>query len=182
MDTHADPGPLPRAASSCLVVGGILALLGGLAIAAPWVASTVVDYAFGIALVAGGISQIGMSALTFTWRGFWLTLLCGVLSLVAGTAMLAIPVEGIHVLATFLGVVILFEAAAKLTAAFSAPNSFPWGWLLLDGVVTAILGGILLTSSAAQAAVYLGMLVGINLLSSGVSLLATGFWLRRRLA
>lgn len=182
MHPRPEPGPLSRAASSCLVVGVILALLGGLAIAAPWAAATVVDYLIGIALVAGGVSQVAMSALAFTWRGFWLTLLCGVLSLVAGTAMLAIPVEGIHVLSRFLGVVLLFEAAAKLMAAFSAPGSFPWGWLVLDGFVTAVLGGILLTSSAEQAVVYLGILVGINLLSSGVSLVATGFWLRRQLA
>jgi uncharacterized membrane protein HdeD (DUF308 family) len=182
MHTRAEPGPLSRAASSCLVVGGILAAVGALAIAAPWVASTVVDYAVGIALIVGGASQIGMSALTFTWRGFWLTLLCGVLSLVAGTAMLSLPDAGIRALATFLGLVILFEAAAKLATAFSAPSAFPWGWLLVDGLVTAILGGILLTSSAAQAVVYVGILVGINLLSSGVSLLATGVWLRRQLA
>ncbi|MFM7108413.1 MAG: HdeD family acid-resistance protein [Planctomycetaceae bacterium] len=180
MNSPTEPDSLSRVASSCLVVGGILALLGGLSIAAPWAASTVVDFLVGIALVAGGVSQIGMSALTFTWRGFWLTLLCGVLSVVAGTAMLAIPVEGIHVLATFLGVVILFEAAAKLTAAVSAPSSFPRGWLLLDGIVTAFLGGLLLTSTKEQAVVYVGLLVGINLLSSGISLVATGLWLRRR--
>lgn len=182
MHPRAEPGPLSRAATWCLVVGGVLAVLGGLALAAPWAASTVVDYACGIALVAAGASQIGMSAMTFTWRGFWLALLCGVLSVVAGTAMLAIPVEGIHALATFLGIVILFEAAAKLAAAWSLPGEFPWGWLLVDGAVTAVLGGILLTSSAAQAALYLGILVGINLLTSGVSLAGTGLWLRRQLA
>jgi uncharacterized membrane protein HdeD (DUF308 family) len=177
-----ESAPLSRAVTSCLVAGGVLALLGGLAVAAPWAASTVVDYVVGIALVAAGVSQVGMTPLALTWRGFWLMLVCGVLSVVAGTAMLAIPVEGIHMLATFVGIVILFEAAAKLAAAFSAPGSFPWGWLLVDGLITALLGGILLTSDAANAAVYLGTLVGINLLVSGVSLLATGFWLRGRLA
>lgn len=117
MRPHAEPGHLSRVSTWCLVVGGALAVLGGLALAAPWVASTVVDYACGIALVAAGAAQIGMSAMTFTWRGFWLALLCGVLSIVAGTAMLAIPVEGIHALVTFLGLLILFEAAAKFTAA-----------------------------------------------------------------
>lgn len=182
MQTRAEPRPLARAASSCLGVGILLAVVGGLAIAAPRVASVAVDYACGIALLVAGAAQLGVSALAFTWRGFWLTLLCGALAVVAGTAMLVIPVAGIHALATFLGILILFEAAAKLMAAFSLPGEFPRGWLLLDGVVTALLGGILLTSSATQAAVYLGILVGINLLSSGISLAATGFWLRRHLA
>ena len=36
-------------------------------------------------LIAGGVSQVGMSFGTWTWRGFWLALLCGALSIVAGT-------------------------------------------------------------------------------------------------
>lgn len=177
-----DRTPLSRIGTWCLTVGGVLAVLGGLAIAAPWAAATVVDAVCGMTLVAGGVSQVGMAAGTWTWRGFWLALLCGVLSIVAGTAMLAIPVEGIFALVTFLGVVILFEAAAKLAAAFSLPRDFPWGWLLLDGLVTAVLGGILLVSSREQAGLYLGTIVGINLLSSGIALLASGFSLRRAAA
>jgi uncharacterized membrane protein HdeD (DUF308 family) len=45
--------------------------------------------------------------------------------------------------------------------------------------VTALLGGILLMSPAAQSGVLLGILVGINLLSSGLALAMSGFWLRR---
>jgi len=93
--------------------------------------------------------------------------------------MLALSVEGIHVLVTFLGLMILFEAAAKLAAAWSTPPGFPWGWILFDGIVTTLLGGILLTAPAAQAGVYLGVLIGINLLSSGISFLAAGLWLTR---
>jgi len=163
----------------CFGLGCVLALLGGLAIAAPWVASKIIATICGIALVAAGISQIGMAAGTWTWRGFWLSLACGVLSLVAGTALIAIPVEGVHVLVTFLGIVVLFEAAAKLAAAFSLPRDLPWGWLFADGLVTALLGGILLVSPAAQSGVLLGILVGINLLSSGLALVMSGLWIRR---
>lgn len=171
--------PLESLPSWSMTLGAVVAALGLLALAAPWVASTVVAVVCGGALVAAGVSQLGMTAVTWTWRGFWLTLLCGVLSIVAGVAMVVIPVEGIHALVTFLGILILFEAAAKFTAAYSAPPGFPWGWLLFDGIVTTILGGILLTAPASQAGIYLGVLIGINLLSSGVSFLATGIWLRR---
>lgn len=171
--------PMRAMQSWCFWAGGVLALLGTLAIAVPWAASTLVAWVIGFMLLAAGITQLGMAAGTYTWRGFWLALVCGALAVVAGTAMIAIPVEGIHVLVTFLGVMILFEAAAKLTAAFSLPRDFPWGWVLVDGLVTAVLGGILLTASTAQAPVLLGVIFGINLLSSGVALLASGFWLRR---
>ena len=172
----------PQIASWCLGIGGVLAALGILSIAAPWVASTVIDYLCGGTLIAAGISQLGMAAGTWTWKGFWLMLVCGTLSIVAGAAMLAIPVEGIHALVTFLGILILLQAAAKLTAAFSVPREFPRGWILFDGIITAVLGGILLTSPASQAGLYLGTLIGINLLSSGVAFLASGLWLKQQLA
>jgi uncharacterized membrane protein HdeD (DUF308 family) len=178
--SHGPHRVFQRIENWLLVVGGALALLGVLALAAPWTASKVVDFLVGGSLIAAGISQVGMAANTFSWRGFWLALVCGVLSIVAGTAMLAIPVEGVHALVFFLGLIILFEAAAKLTAAFTVPRDFPWGWLLLDGVVTAVLGGVLLTAKPEQAGVLLGVIVGINLLSSGVAFLASGIWLRRR--
>jgi uncharacterized membrane protein HdeD (DUF308 family) len=171
--------PLGRVCSWCVGVGVALAALGVAAIAAPWVASTFIAYVVGVALLAGGIAQLGMAWGTFTWRGFWLTLLCGALGVVAGTAMFSIPAAGVHVLVTFLGILILFEAAAKLMAAFSVPRDYPWGWLLADGLVTALLGGLLFTAPREQAGVYLGIIVGINLLTSGIALLGASWWLRR---
>ena len=182
VDSHRDELSLPRIATWSLSLGGVLAVLGILAIAAPWVASTVIDYLCAAALMAAGISQLGMAAGTWTWRGFWLALVCGTLSVVAGASMLAIPVEGIHALVTFLGIVILLEAAAKLTAAFSIPRDFPRGWILFDGLVTAVLGGILLTSPASRAGIYLGTLIGINLLSSGIASAAAGLSIRKTMA
>ncbi len=162
-----------------LLVGGVLALLGFLAVAAPWAAATAVAMLCGIALVTAGASQVAMTAGTFTWRGFWLTLACGVLSIVAGVGMLVLPQAGVEALVTFLAIILLFEAAAKLSAAFVVPSGFPWGWLVLDGALTAILGAILLTAKPAAAEVLLGIFVGVNLLSSSAMFLGAGWSLRQ---
>ena len=172
------PAPLASLKNWCLGLGGSLAVLGALAIASPWTAATIVETLIAAALILAGIFQVGMAAGTYTWRGFWLALLCGALSVVAGTVMVALPKIGTEAVAVFLGIVILVEAAAKLTAAFSVPRDFPWGWLLVDGVVTAAVGGMLMTCSPVQSGVYLGVLVGLNLLSSGIAFLAAGLWLR----
>jgi uncharacterized membrane protein HdeD (DUF308 family) len=181
MTTHAHGlhGPISQLKSGLIGLGAALAILGVLAIAAPWVASTVMDYMVGGALIAAGVTQLGSAASTLTWRGFWLTLLCGSLSLVAGTGMIVLPKAGIEALVVFLGLILLFESAAKLAAAFSIRGDFPWGWLLIDGVITGLLGSVLLTSRPAAAAVLLGVFVGVNLLSSGVMFAAAGLSLRR---
>jgi uncharacterized membrane protein HdeD (DUF308 family) len=90
----SDDDIIGRLSTWSLVLAGVLAVLGGLALAAPWVASTVVDVFCGITLIAAGVSQLVMTLGTFTWRGFWLTLLCGSLSIMAGTGMLVLPAAG----------------------------------------------------------------------------------------
>jgi uncharacterized membrane protein HdeD (DUF308 family) len=179
---HHDHGLASRLKSRLIWLGVTLAGLGILAVAVPWAAATFIDFMVAGSLLAAGVTQLGAAAGTATWRGFWLTLLCGGLSLVAGTAMLAIPAEGVHAMTTFLGLVLLFEAAAKLTAAFSLPRDFPWGWVLADGLITALLGGMLLMSPTQMSGVYLGTLIGINLLASGVAFLGSGLWLKERLS
>lgn len=182
MTTLADhaPGPLASLRNWSLGLGVVLILLGAAAFAQPLIPALVINFFIGGLLVAAGVLRIVSSFGTYSWRGFWLSLLCGVLSLVSGTAMLAIPVEGIEAMVVFLGILILFEAAAKLTAAFSVPRDYPWGWILIDGLVTAVLGGILFTvNDPAQAAMYLGVIIGIHLLTSGVALVAAGLWLKR---
>lgn len=177
----SDDDIVGRLATWSLVLAGILAVLGGLALAAPWAASTVVDVFCGITLIAAGVSQLVMTMGTFTWRGFWLTLLCGTLSIMAGTGMLVLPAAGIAALVTFLGLMLLFESTAKLVAAFAIREHYPWGWILLDGVITGVLGMILLTSRPAEAGVLLGVFVGISLLSSAMLFASAGFSLRRSL-
>ena len=160
-------------------IGAVLVLLGAACFARPLVPSLTVNFFIGGLLVAAGVLRIVSAFGTYSWKGFWLALLCGVLSVVSGTAMLALPGVGIEALVVFLGLLILFEAAAKLAAAFSVPRDFPWGWLLVDGLITAVLGGFLFTATPEKAPLYLGVIIAAHLIISGVMLLGTGFWLNR---
>ena len=134
-----DPGPLAALRNWSFGLGILLVLLGVASFARPLIPSLTINFFIGGLLVAAGVMRIVSAFGTYSWRGFWLSLLCGVLSLVSGTAMLALPGVGIEALVVFLGIMILFEAAAKITAAFSVPRDYPWGWILLDGIITAVL-------------------------------------------
>ena len=72
-------------------IGGLLVLLGFACFAQPLVPSLTVNFFIGGLLVAAGAVRIVSAFGTYTWKGFWLALLCGVLALVSGTAMLALP-------------------------------------------------------------------------------------------
>jgi uncharacterized membrane protein HdeD (DUF308 family) len=177
MDTESPS--VSRIATWCLVLGGILAALGTLSLMTPWVAAKVVAVFCGVSLLVAGVSQVAMALGTYTWRGFWVTLVCGGLSTMAGVGMLVLPEAGVEALVLFLGFLLAFEAVAKLAAAFTVREGFPWGWLLIDGIITGILSVILLTSSPLEAGMLLGIFVGINFLSSAVAFIAAGLHLRK---
>jgi uncharacterized membrane protein HdeD (DUF308 family) len=168
MDTESPS--VSRIATWCLILGGILGALGTLALMTPWVAAKVVAIFCGISLLVAGVSQVAMAVGTYTWRG---------LSTMAGVAMLVLPEAGVEALVLFLGFLLAFEAVAKLAAAFTVREGFPWGWLLLDGIITGILSVILLTSSPLEAGMLLGIFIGINFLSSAVAFIAAGLHLRK---
>lgn len=177
---ESPPSVLVRLANWSMGIGGVLIVLGLAAVLAPWLAAATVAAFCGVTLIVGGASQVAMTAGTFTWRGFWLTLVSGVLAIMLGTAMLLMPHEAVGALVLFLAIMLLLEATAKLSAVMLVGNEFPRGWLLFDGVVTAALGIVLLASEPAAKEVLLGIFVGINLLSSGITFAAAGWSLRGR--
>ncbi len=180
---HSDqPNPTATLRNWSFAVGAILVLLGIGAFAQPLIPSLTIDFLVGGLLLAAGVMRIAAAFGTYSWKGFWLTLLCGALSVASGTAMLTLPGVGIEALVVFLGILILLEGGAKVAAAFSVPRDYPWGWILLDGVVTCVLGAILFMATAEQSAIYLGMIVAIHLMASGAMLLGAGVWLHRAIA
>ena len=92
MDTESPS--VSRIATWCLILGGILAALGTLSLMTPWVAAKVVAVFCGISLLVAGVSQVAMAVGTYTWKGFWITLVCGGLSAMAGIGMLILPEAG----------------------------------------------------------------------------------------
>lgn len=176
------PNLLPTLRNWSYIVGIVLVLLGVGAFAWPYIPSLTINFLIGGLLLTAGITRIFAAFGTYTWKGFWLTLLCGALSIVSGTAMLALPSVGIDVMVVFLGLLILFEAGGKIAAAFSVPRDYPWGWILLDGIVTAALGALLFSATPDRATQYLGVIVAIHLITSGAMLLGTGVWLNRAIA
>ncbi len=170
---------LRRVGGTALRLGVALALLGLLALLAPWGVATAIDILCGVVLVAAGVGQVALSASAFDWRGFWLALLCGLLSLAGGATMLAVPSAGVGAIVLVVGLVLAAEAVAKLAAAWALRDAYPVGWLLFDGLLTAVLAGVLLTARGDDTGTLLGILVGVNLLSSGLTFAATGLTLRR---
>jgi uncharacterized membrane protein HdeD (DUF308 family) len=164
-----------------LAEGILLVVLGLLALTFPLVASVWVTAVVAIAFLVGGlvgwISTLTRAArlrrlLTF-WRlvvatlflvaGLWM-----VHQLAAGPLTAAVQVAG---LALAIGLVFLLEGLVATVVALTHRQVRGWGWGLANGIVTLILGGMILTINPINLLSVLGLLVGISFIFSGIDLL-----------
>ena len=120
----------------------------------------------GVALIVGGVATIVMSFWAGKWTGMLVQLLVGVLYLVAGFAIFDTPVKAALVLTLFIAALFIVVGAFRILAAMMV--RFPhWGWALLNGIVTFLLGVIIYRQFPQSAIWVLGLLIGIEMLFNG---------------
>ena len=166
--------------SFSIAEGVLLLVLGLLALIFPVVASFGVTAVVGIAFLVGGI--VGWINNIFRrqglkgWLVFW-RLVVSTLFLVAGGTILKQFAEGGVPAATqvaAIGIVFLVEGIVAIFAALSHRNIQGWGWGLTNGVVTLVLGVLILSMKFWGLLSVLGILVGVSFLFSGIDLIAFG--------
>ena len=156
-----------------LIEGIILVALGLLAVAVPMVASLAVTILFGWLFLISGI--VGLIT-TFVMRhapGFWWSLLSGVLGVVVGGWLLVEPVQGLVSLTYLLIAFFIVEGIATIMFALEhrAALSGRWAWMLVSGVVDLFLAAVILAGLPGTVAWALGLIVGINMVFGGASMI-----------
>jgi uncharacterized membrane protein HdeD (DUF308 family) len=154
-----------------LALGVFLILLGSAAATAA-VATTVVSVMLlGSILVIGGAGLVVLSFLTGRWSGFLLALGAGVLTAIAGISMLTSPIASAATLTLMVGAILIsagiFRAISSIVMRF--PN---WGWAVLSGIASIVVGGLLLTSWPVASLYFIGLYIGIDLIFHGISWVA----------
>lgn len=155
------------------IYGLALIVIGALAILAPGIATLATSILVGWLLLASGI--FGIVAVISTGRnqtGFWWHLLTTALYIVAGVTLLWNPIAAAVTLTIVLAAYLLATGAMKIIVAFGYRDAIPgaWLWMLLSAVIDIVLGLIIVAGLPGTAAWVIGLIVGINLLFTGVAL------------
>ena len=165
-----------------LFEGVLMLVLGVLALVFPILASvwvtTVVAVAFLVGGIVGWINNLMRAKQLSRWLTFW-RLVVSTVFVVAGVSMIqqlgagpagvVLPVAS---LSLAIGIVFLVEGAVASVVSLAHREISGWGWGLLNGLITLILGGLILSLPAASLLTVLGILVGISFLFSGIDLLS----------
>jgi uncharacterized membrane protein HdeD (DUF308 family) len=158
-----------------LFQGAVMVVLGFLAIVVPAVATVAVDfYIGGLFLLNGVVGLLAMFSVRNVPAFFW-ALLTAALSLVVGVLLLWRPEAGAASLTIVLTAFFIAEGIFQIIGSLSYRDVLPgsWGWMLASGIADLLLAAIIVMSWPVSAAWALGLIAGINLITSGSALVTT---------
>jgi uncharacterized membrane protein HdeD (DUF308 family) len=152
---------------------GVLVILAGLFILAHVAIATEVSVMFlGWFALIGGIAALMGAVFRMGRDGFWTTAVGGALLTVLGLMLLRNPNAAAVALTLIAGALFLVGGIARILAAVESPTGR--GVLIFSGAVSAILGLIVLSDVWTNSLILLGLLLGLQTLMEGFSLLLFG--------
>ncbi len=159
-----------RGASNGLFWAGLaLAALGVAAILFPIFSTLVATVLVGWALLFSGIVAF---VCCFSIRGtgpFFAALLFSLLCLASGLFLLFNLLAGAVALTLLLGVIFVFQGAFELFFAFEMEPLPGWVGMLISGIISILLACLIAIGWPAISAIVLGVILGVNFLSTGIS-------------
>lgn len=158
-----------------MLVLGLLALLFPV-VASVW-ATAVVAVVFLVGGIVGWIDNLMRARVLNRWLIFW-RLVVSTLFLVAGFTLIqqlgsgvAAAAASVATLALAIGLVFLVEGAVAVVVSLTHRRIRGWGWGLVNGLVTLVLGVVILTMAKPALLGVIGILVGVSFLFTGIDLI-----------
>jgi uncharacterized membrane protein HdeD (DUF308 family) len=163
-----------KGSSSLMWLGAGLLAVGVVALIFPMVSTLVATLFVGWLLIITGFMSLFVA---FSIRGagpFFGALLFALLSIAAGAFIIARPALGELAITISLGALFMVQGAFEGVLAFELRPVRGWGWMLLSALASVVLSLIILSGLPTLSLVALGMLMGVNFISSGAAYLFIG--------
>jgi uncharacterized membrane protein HdeD (DUF308 family) len=152
-----------------IVLGVALLILGVLAIVFPFATTIAAKIFLGWLLLIGGVVQVVHAFSTQKWSGFFINLIVGVLYVLVGAWLAFFPLTGIITLTILLAALFIVNGVLEIGMGFRIRDHSGWFWMLLSGIIGVVLGVLLFAGLPGTATWAIGLVVGINLVTSGLA-------------
>jgi len=163
-----DVATLRKHSTFYLIWGIVLLILGIIAISAATVTTLISVIFLGFLLFICGVVIIidSFTSWWHRWNGFWLHLIMGILYLILGVMLIKSPLLGSISITFLLGIFYIIIGAFRIFYS-SSMRALRWGWVLFNGIITLLLGILILMSWPGSSLFIIGLFVGIDLLFAG---------------
>jgi uncharacterized membrane protein HdeD (DUF308 family) len=163
-----------------VALGVVYVIVGFIALGSVVLATAASVLVVGVMMLIAGVAEIINAFQIKTWGKFLLWLLLGALYVVAGFVTFQNPLLAAAVLTLLLGASLVVSGVTRVILAFNMREGTPWIWVVLSGVVTLVLGLIILARWPFSSLYVLGLFLGIDLVFAGVSWISIGLGLKKR--
>src|SRR5882724_8664548 len=155
-----------------LFEGILLSILGLAAMIVPPLASLAVTIFLGWMFLISGVFGLAVSYWAREMPGFWWSLISAALAVLAGIVLLARPMQGVLTLTIVVGAYFLAEGIASIMYALEHRRELSdrWSWILVAGLMDLLISFLIIAGLPGSAEWAIGLLVGINLVIGGASL------------
>lgn len=161
-----------------VVFGAALVLAGLIALGAVGFATLATVLMVGVMMLVGGAAELAMGFRAKDWSHFFLWVLGGILYIAAGTFAILNPILASLVLTLMLGAGLVAAGIVRIFLATRLPTSQHRGLVALSGLLTALVGLVIVIHWPISSIFVLGMLLAIDLIFQGIGWIVFGFWLR----
>ena len=148
--------------------GMISLILGMLAIASPLITGLAVAILVGVLVLIGGLTRLTWAFHAKTIGRTLLGFAVGGLTVLCGLALVTDPVFASGFLTILLATYFVINGVLEIAAAFHARPLPGWGWLLVAGMFSLLLGGMIWRQFPLSGSWAIGVLLGLQLLFAGL--------------
>src|SRR6201998_3650530 len=174
------PSGIVRSASTLSALWGVsLIILGILAMGSPFIAAVAVNVVIAWLVVFAGVVHLTVAfhtreAGSLIWR-----LLVGLAYICFGVYLIARPAMGVVSLTLVLGSLFLVEGILNIVLFFKVRSVGGSSWVLIDGIITLLLGLMIYMQWPSSSAWAIGTLVGVSMIISGATRVMLSLAVRR---
>lgn len=161
-----------------LALGIAMVVFGTIAIGSAFVATVAMTWLFGFLLLAAGIAGIVSAFWAGRWSGMLSHLLIGVLYTVVGFMILDHPQDSAIQLTLIIAIFLIIAGVFRIVFALSERFT-GWGWVLLNGAVTLLLGMLVYKQWPESGLWVIGLFVGIEMIFNGWAWIMLSICLRQ---
>jgi len=164
-----------------IVAFGIISLLAGLIAlgGSTMFATATAIYIVGFMMLFEGATEIVAAFNAKEWSHRILWLLLGALYVFAGIICLQNPFAAATILTLLLGFALIIGGLVRIFLATRMRQGTPWGWVVFSGLISVLLGIIIVAKWPVSSFFVLGIFLGVDLIFIGSGWIAVGLALKR---
>jgi uncharacterized membrane protein HdeD (DUF308 family) len=174
-----DLAPLRSKWGWIVALGVVYVVAGMIALGSVVMATIATVWLVGIMMLIAGVFEVINAFQVKTWGRFLFWLALGILYIVAGFVAFDNPLLTAVWLTLILGAALVASGIVRIFLGFNMKGGTPWGWVVASGVITLLLGIIVLIHWPVSSLYVLGIFLGVDLVFAGASWIGLGLGLRQ---